>query len=168
MKTVSRKKAEAAGLKRYFTSKKCLRGHIAERFISGRACVKCSTERHHTWRKTNPEKVRERHRTWRKANLEKARESVRTYQKANPEKHATRSQLRRAHKFNAIPIWACKESIDKIYAKARQLTVETNIKHEVDHIVPLKSPFVCGLHVHYNLQAIPTVENRKKGNRFNT
>jgi 5-methylcytosine-specific restriction endonuclease McrA len=39
------------------------------------------------------------------------------------------------------------------------------VKHEVDHIVPLKSPLVCGLHVEHNLQVIPATQNRRKHNR---
>lgn len=42
----------------------------------------------------------------------------------------------------------------------------TGISHEVDHIVPLRSKLVCGLHNEFNLRVIPAAENNRKGNRF--
>jgi hypothetical protein len=35
----------------------------------------------------------------------------------------------------------------------------------VDHVVPLKSPLVCGLHCEANLELIPANDNFRKGNR---
>jgi len=37
---------------------------------------------------------------------------------------------------------------------------------EVDHIVPLKSSTVCGLHTQANLQILPSVDNSRKGNHW--
>ncbi len=64
------------------------------------------------------------------------------------------------------PKWAKKEDIQAIYEEAKRLTIETGIKHQVDHIIPLKHPLVCGLHVKENLRVITQEENYKKNNKF--
>lgn len=73
---------------------------------------------------------------------------------------------RRAAKLNAMPCWADKRKINAIYARASRLREETGENWHVDHIVPLQSPVVCGLHVHQNLRIIPALENIKKSNKF--
>jgi hypothetical protein len=64
------------------------------------------------------------------------------------------------------PLWANKDDIKQIYEEAKRLTIETGIKHQVDHIIPLKHSLVCGLHVKENLRVITQEENYKKTNKF--
>jgi hypothetical protein len=58
------------------------------------------------------------------------------------------------------------DEIERIYAKAARMTMETGITHHVDHIVPLKSVLVCGLHAPANLQILRDTDNASKGNAF--
>lgn len=66
----------------------------------------------------------------------------------------------------ATPSWVNKEAIKEIYKTAVELTESTGTVYEVDHIVPLTSKLVCGLHVEHNLQVVTFEENRKKYNHF--
>jgi len=69
-------------------------------------------------------------------------------------------------KHYITPKWANKSTIKKIYEDADRITQETGIKHQVDHIIPVRSPLVCGLHVENNLRIISAVENISKSNSF--
>lgn len=64
----------------------------------------------------------------------------------------------------ATPKWADKKAIKRIYDESKEITKNTGIKHHVDHIVPLRHPLVCGLHVAHNLQIITEQENLRKSN----
>lgn len=81
------------------------------------------------------------------------------YRVRRPEIHRKTASQRRRGVSHATPAWANKTAIKAIYALARAQGLE------VDHVIPLKSPLVCGLHVENNLQLLPPQENRRKGNR---
>lgn len=67
---------------------------------------------------------------------------------------------RRARKRKATPAWADKTEIEYIYSLAQEQGLV------VDHIVPLKHPLVCGLHVQDNLRCITAELNARKGNFY--
>ena len=64
------------------------------------------------------------------------------------------------------PVWANKQLIKEIYKEAKRISIETGIKHEVDHIIPLRGELVCGLHVESNLRIITRFDNNQKDNYF--
>jgi ATPase subunit of ABC transporter with duplicated ATPase domains len=102
-------------------------------------------------------------------NKERRMQQSRDWKKRNPEAAALMSRVaaskRNAKKKKATPPWLAKEHLDAIkavYIEAERLTLETGIRHEVDHIVPLSGKTVSGLHVPWNLRAIPAVENNRR------
>lgn len=80
------------------------------------------------------------------------------------------SSVRHAARLQATPSWIDRKHKNKtvqIYALTQQLQELLGRVFHVDHIVPLISDEVCGLHVWWNLQPLSELENVKKGNIFN-
>lgn len=74
--------------------------------------------------------------------------------------------IKRAMRYNALPSWANRKEIRLIYIKAQLKHLVTGKNYEIDHIVPLYSKKVCGLHVPWNLRIISKRLNRIKSNHF--
>lgn len=104
----------------------------------------------------------ERGRLWLQQNPDRAK----AFKHAQKPFRAARAAKRYASKRNATPFWSEKEKIDALYEAARRLTEETGIEHNVDHIVPLRSKRVSGLHVFANLRIITAYENKRKTNKL--
>lgn len=73
---------------------------------------------------------------------------------------------RKRAKHHATPAWADLTAIRSVYREAARMTKATGQPYHVDHVVPLISPVVCGLHTHTNLQVLPAFINLSKGNRL--
>jgi len=80
-------------------------------------------------------------------------------------KAAAQAAKRRAATLRATPVWSNAALVNFIYATAQYLRQEGLDMH-VDHVVPLVSKKVCGLHAHTNLQIILGVDNRAKWNTY--
>ena len=102
---------------------------------------------------------------WYSRNKERKAQTVAAWASANRHKNAEKTRKRRAIKIDAMPKWADLKAIQAIYEFAVVESMATGIKHEVDHIVPLVSNTVCGLHCEANLQVLKSFDNRSKGNR---
>lgn len=144
MKATSRA-AKAAGDAYYFTGKPCRRGHVAKRFASTRHCVQCD--------RTDA------------AQIERRRNSVSRWKKQNPGMCCQQDARRRAAESKATPSWNNDFIMAEAYDLAGLRTKLTGLPWSVDHIVPLRSPLVCGLHAHTNVRVITSRENSKKSNR---
>lgn len=113
-------------------------------------------------RKAAQARYREKHR-------EKIRAAQRKWVKNNLPKVLAKTNKYQAAKHNATPKWLSKEhlkQIEAIYVEASRLTKETEIPHEVDHIVPVCGKIATGLHVPWNLQILKQSDNRRKHNKY--
>ena len=79
---------------------------------------------------------------------------------SNKEYTFVKSAERRAKQRQAIPSWYDSKEVTYIYKLSRERGLV------VDHIVPLVSDRVCGLHVQDNLRCIPQKLNAFKQNRY--
>lgn len=69
----------------------------------------------------------------------------------------------------ATPSWLTADDwneMNALYERARRLTRETGIRHQVDHIHPINGKTISGLHVPKNLQVLTQAENVSKSNRY--
>jgi 5-methylcytosine-specific restriction endonuclease McrA len=181
----SRKAAKELGNKYYFTGQPCVRGHLALRKTKG-ACVECLKE---DWAKDNEKRAQKPKSDAAKAagkryydrNKEavKARANARakaevtqykqTHKARNPDYYKALTSVRKRRHRNATPKWLNAEqklAIRKLYLRAMELTRLTGERYVVDHIVPLISDEVCGLHAPWNLRVITQEENLKKSNKL--
>jgi hypothetical protein len=96
-------------------------------------------------------------------------EEKKQYLKNNRGQSNARGALRHSRKLRATPKWLTKEhkeEIKSIYILSSKMQKEDGIKRNVDHIVPLRSKLVCGLHVPWNLQILTENENCSKSNKL--
>lgn len=163
--------------------KSCKHNHIFDKDKYKR-CPTCKKIRLQNWRLKNKDKVSIQNKTSRLNNIEKLRkkdklryennkeyfsQKNKLWKKLNRDKNCYNANMYYCRKINAVPNWLTEEhknEIKIIYNKAKQLSNETGEQYQVDHIIPLNHPNVCGLHVPWNLQILKKIENIKKSNKL--
>lgn len=164
MKIISFSQARAQGLKRYFTGKPCSNGHICERDSSKGMCIECERERsrikslgaYQRNKAKNPEKLK----AWYADRYQREKE--------------LRKQRARDNYYKNHKVYNARASLRNKELRKRTLDRESVIKFyeerpegmEVDHIIPINHPLVCGLHCVANFQYLSPEDNRKKSNSF--
>jgi hypothetical protein len=183
----TRAEAKATGSKYYFTGEPCKHGHIAPRKTKG-ACLECLKLEWERSNQTRAEYFRAYNQSeaGQKAKQEyygRNREAViaRALARTPEEKRAYRdtwklnnadqvladNKVRRRKHRNATPPWITrrqKSEIRQLYQIAITMTRTTGERYVVDHIYPLRSDVVCGLHVPWNLRVVTQAENLRKSN----
>lgn len=76
---------------------------------------------------------------------------------STPGYKAAEGAWRKLLKAKCVPPWMKFEDVLPIYL------VAAKFGFEVDHIIPVRSKVVCGLHVPWNLQLLTASENARKG-----
>lgn len=86
----------------------------------------------------------------------------------NPHPYKIKTQYRKAKRLQATPPWfgeLDEFAFDEAYRLTEIREQYFGFKWEVDHVVPLISTQVSGLHVASNIAVVPRIVNRAKGNR---
>ena len=186
--------AKALRLKQYYTGSPCKHGHDAPRSTTNGTCMECVSVRHKQWRqrpeakeivasagaayqKRNPNYARDRYRkdpqksiaaslAYQQASPERARERRAKWKRVNPHLVAADTAKRRAAKRMATPKWLTVEHLKEIENMYLDAATKPGGPWHVDHIYPLISNVVCGLHVPWNLRVISAKDNWSKNNRL--
>lgn len=146
----------------------------------GRACEckACFSLMYKAYRDNNKEKIRandvlyanknkdrlsDYKKQWRTDNIDHLKVLNAAWKKDNVSRVRATNAERKARKIKATPTWSNKDFVDGIYEVASVFS-SVGLNMHVDHIVPLKSKKVCGLHNEHNLRVTTAAENLSKNN----
>jgi len=156
----SQAEALRQGVTYYFTGKPCKHGHLSERFAKNKNCRECLRLRN---------RARTKQGYWLDYGDEayKQRKRDRAKRYADSAAHKRGVANRRYHERKArVATRQGVTELRRVRLEAQLLSIDTGVKHEVDHIIPLINDLVCGLDVPNNVQILTKAENRRKAGRF--
>ena len=182
--------ARALGALLYFTGKPCKAGHVDVRYTKDRSCKACGRLKRARLYVKHAEQIKARRRNAYAANPDKekavakvrsaewrrnnpnhpgAKAAKRAYKAKRPDKRQADVAKRRAAKLLRTPGWLTDDDfwmLEEAYGLAQLRSRTFGFSWHVDHVYPLQGKVVSGLHVPYNVQVIPGVENVRKANRM--
>lgn len=124
-------------------------------------------EKNKRWRLANPDKCSNHRKASYYRHHERRKVGMVEWRKQNKAIVSALQAKRRAAVMQRTPAWLTptdRVEINAIYAYCAALR-QCGLDYHVDHIVPLRGKTVSGLHVPWNLQVIPALDNIRKGNR---
>ncbi len=190
MKKLSRTEAIKISSRHYFTGKSCKHGHVNVRYVSDFTCVDCrikqrNTEYHQKYMKQYHKDNKNSHNTqckkryqihkerhlyvskvWYETHKEQHKEYVKQYgklwRKNNPDKTSLSDTRRCKAIKQSAPLWYENDLVKQFYLKRDELNKKWGTNFQVDHIIPIVSDTVCGLHCWDNLQLLDKSLNSSK------
>jgi len=163
---------------RYYYCKACDRLKAAKWRAANRARHRAATQK---WREKNPEANRIAVANWNAKNPARKLALSRAAYERDPARAAANMRKwvndnrpvkraiaakRKAAQVSATPAWLTAIHLAQIqehYDVAEALNTQTGVVHHVDHIHPLQGGTFNGLHVPWNLQVLPAIDNLRKG-----
>lgn len=139
---ISHSEAKRKGLQFYYSGRPCVRGHIAVRYTSNRACIECAKIQSEDWY-ANPEnalKRTEKNRKWREENYEYNLERLKQYREENKEyckiiNAIWRSQNIERYKSGQKEWWKSNSQLNSLYNRSyRSRKRENGGSHTVSDI----------------------------------
>ena len=175
-------KAKQLGFTYYHTERRCKHGHYSPRYTSTKACVTCANIWRIERKRLNPERAKEYFREYDQKRFPDRKAYYRQYYldnrrridrrvAANPKSKAIKASANSRRKevikyANLYPNdQALQLKIQKIYEQMSLMRREGS-KVCVDHIIPIVSKTVCGLHAPWNMRIIDQGSNIRKSNRY--
>jgi hypothetical protein len=125
---------------------------------------KKARERARKWKTQNPERARERDRNLSLERKAKKSATKKLHREKNPGCATHHARWSYFKKRGAVPPWANRAAVEVFYRTAAVLSIYSGKEFQVDHIVPVRSEVVCGLHCEANLQILPLRANLAKSN----
>ena len=137
--------------------------HVSRRKFCSKTCMEASRA---TFERRSAAITGDRNPAWKGGvGVKSVSATGRVYTRSQAHVETEKCVRRKRAKDRATPAWADLDKVREIYRQCMETSKETGVKHHVDHIVPLTSRLVSGLHNEFNLQIIPAIDNLKKANR---